>query len=421
MDKELYEQVNPVPKTAVATLIQLAGAGYEKSEEILRRLGFQKKDYAWSLGDRDELEKICMVTNRESRYVALNNVALESCCDIIYDLPCGFVHRAFDMADKGKTYVGGDLPEVIQSVQPVISRMLTPEQKCKVRFAEVDITNYQSVTDALEGLEGSVCVCTEGLLVYLNASERETVIRNIYRLLRDRGGCWITVDPETVARHMAVFTAIAGDRASAILKKEMSGFSQKSEIDIATSNAQYLQKDSPSEEDGTESERQYLQNGFLVEKIPFTRGDYELRSFAFLQPEVVDKLKKALSGIHVWKLIPDPDFVPKETEESAKNFSFRTKISKDTLHIVLSGRMDSLSAPSFLKAWEEKEGSEEFHRVEIDCKNLQYISSAGLRVLMMMKKALPGEPIVLLNVTSEVREVLTTTGFADFFQFEAKT
>ena len=31
MDNKLYERVEPVSKTAVATLIQLAGAGYEKS------------------------------------------------------------------------------------------------------------------------------------------------------------------------------------------------------------------------------------------------------------------------------------------------------------------------------------------------------------------------------------------------------
>lgn len=69
MSGNIYEQTNPVSKTAVTTLIQLAAAGYEKSEEILERLGFQdEKEFNWSLGEKDQLEKLCMVTNRESRY-----------------------------------------------------------------------------------------------------------------------------------------------------------------------------------------------------------------------------------------------------------------------------------------------------------------------------------------------------------------
>ena len=418
MDNELYEKTSPVSKTAVATLFQLAAAGYEKSAEIAKGLGFQTKEYAWSLGDKDELEKICMVTNRESRYVALNNAALESGCDIIYDLPCGFVHRAFEMADQGKTYVGGDLPEVIRSLKPVIGRMLSSDQKRKVRFSEVDVTNCQSVDDALKGLEGPVCVCTEGLFVYLNPSDKQTVIQNIYRLLKERGGCWITVDPETLARHMAVFTAIAGDRASVILKEEMRGFSKESEVDVTGKSRPFLKKDGSGSEkaSSSETEQEFLQNGFLVEKIPFTEGDLTLRSYAFLQPETIEKLRKNLADVHVWKFTVNPDFTEKEKDDAEDSPNIKAVLSDGTLRFTLSGRIDSLSSPLFLELWEEKKTSEKFHRVEIDCKDLQYISSAGLRVLMMMKKDLGKDAMVLLNVSDEVREILSVTGFEVFLQ-----
>ena len=54
MDKELYELANPVSRTAVATLIQLAAAGYKKSGEVLMRLGFHQGEYSWSLWDMEE-------------------------------------------------------------------------------------------------------------------------------------------------------------------------------------------------------------------------------------------------------------------------------------------------------------------------------------------------------------------------------
>ena len=418
MDNELYEKTNPVSKTAVATLFQLAAAGYEKSAEIAKGLGFQKKEYAWSLGDRDELEKICMVANRESRYVALNNVALESGCSIIYDLPCGFVHRAFEMADKGKTYVGGDLPEVIRSLRPVVGSMLSPDQKRKVRFSEVDVTNYQSVDDALKGLEGPVCVCTEGLFVYLNPSDKQTVIENIHRLLKKRGGCWITVDPETLARHMAVFTAVAGDRAPEILREEMRGFSRESEVDVTGKSGPFLKKDSGGSEkaSNSETEQEFLQNGFLTEKIPFTEGGLTLRSFSFLQPETIGKLRENLTDVHVWKFTVNPDFTGKEKKDAEECPSIKAVLSDGTLRFTLSGRIDSLSSPLFLKLWEKKKASEKFQRVEIDCKDLQYVSSAGLRVLVMIKKDLGKGALVLLNVSDEIREILSVTGFENFFQ-----
>ena len=411
-DNELYEETSPVSKTAVATLLQLAAAGYEKAGEIAKGLGFPEKEYAWSLGGRDELEKICMVVNRESRYVALNRAALESGCDIIYDLPCGFVHRAFEMADCGKTYVGGDLPEVIRSLEPVIGRMLSPGQKNRVRFSEVDATNDLSVEDALDGLDGPVCVCTEGLFVYLNPSDKQTVIRNIYRLLKKRGGCWITVDPETLARHMAVFTAIAGARAPEILREEMRGFSREAEVDVSAKSSPFLKKDSGGAEKAisSESEEEFLQNGFLVEKIPFVGDDFTLRSYAFLQTETIEKLKKSLAHVHVWKFTVNPYFPGIENDKVAERSNIRTGLSDGTLRFTLSGRMDALSSPLFLKLWEKEKEGRKFQRVEIDCRDLQYLSSAGLRVLMIIQKDLGKDAMVLLHVPDEIREILSVTG-----------
>ena len=51
----------------------------------------------------------------------------------------------------------------------------------------------------------------------------------------------------------------------------------------------------------------------------------------------------------------------------------------------------------------------------IDCADLDYISSAGLRVLLIIKKALPENEFILLNVNKPIMEILDTTGFSDLF------
>ena len=57
---------------------------------------------------------------------------------------------------------------------------------------------------------------------------------------------------------------------------------------------------------------------------------------------------------------------------------------------------------------------------EVDCSALQYISSAGLRVLLIMQKGLGGAKVRLTGVSDAVWEILETTGFAEIFAVERK-
>ena len=55
-----------------------------------------------------------------------------------------------------------------------------------------------------------------------------------------------------------------------------------------------------------------------------------------------------------------------------------------------------------------------------DCADLKYISSAGLRVLLIIKKSLPGNELILHNVNEPIMEILDTTGFSDLFTVVAE-
>ena len=86
-----------------------------------------------------------------------------------------------------------------------------------------------------------------------------------------------------------------------------------------------------------------------------------------------------------------------------------------TLNISLDGRLDTMSAPEleeFVKA-----NAEGVSCVEIDCANLTYVSSAGLRVLLAIKKKLLLQ-LTLTNVQELVMEVLEITGFVDILEIK---
>ena len=82
------------------------------------------------------------------------------------------------------------------------------------------------------------------------------------------------------------------------------------------------------------------------------------------------------------------------------------------LIIALEGRLDTTTAPE-LEA--ELSGKKDAAEIEFDFSKLEYISSAGLRVLLSTQKAMnaTGGKMVIKNVPDEVLEVFEITGFVD--------
>ncbi len=92
-------------------------------------------------------------------------------------------------------------------------------------------------------------------------------------------------------------------------------------------------------------------------------------------------------------------------------------LSGAALTVALEGRLDTTTAP---KLEEELRSSVDgITRLVFDVEKLEYISSAGLRVLLAMQKLMnqQGE-MVLQNVNEAVMETLEVTGFSDILSIE---
>ena len=97
----------------------------------------------------------------------------------------------------------------------------------------------------------------------------------------------------------------------------------------------------------------------------------------------------------------------------------RGQVKEDKVELVVSGRIDSTNAAA---------AGEEFDRIlegvtprplYIDASELEYISSAGLRVLLGAAHVMEGKgEMVVRNVTEAVREVFDLTGFNNVFKIE---
>ena len=92
------------------------------------------------------------------------------------------------------------------------------------------------------------------------------------------------------------------------------------------------------------------------------------------------------------------------------------RIDKDILYIALEGRIDaSNAAQADEKIFSIKNENPGKHTV-VDADNLEYISSAGLRVILKLRKEEP--KLAIINVAPDVYEVLDMTGFTDMVTVE---
>lgn len=93
------------------------------------------------------------------------------------------------------------------------------------------------------------------------------------------------------------------------------------------------------------------------------------------------------------------------------------KQNGNALEIALEGRLDTMTAPE-LEA-ELKASLDAAESLALDFSKLDYISSAGLRVLLSAHKAMSGKGgMKVKNVNEVVREVFDVTGFADILTIE---
>ena len=84
------------------------------------------------------------------------------------------------------------------------------------------------------------------------------------------------------------------------------------------------------------------------------------------------------------------------------------------LEIAVEGRLDTATAPQLES--ELKGSIADAESVIFDFSRLDYISSAGLRVLLSAKKVIihnGKEPITITNANDIVKEVFEVTGFSD--------
>ena len=89
----------------------------------------------------------------------------------------------------------------------------------------------------------------------------------------------------------------------------------------------------------------------------------------------------------------------------------------DTIIVNLEGRLDTTTSPNLEK---ELGSLDDVNNIVFDFEKLDYISSAGLRVILTCQKKMNSTSgtMIIKNVKEEIQEVFDMTGFSDILTIE---
>ena len=413
-DLKILERVNPVFNTAKMCLYQLAMIGDKDAIAISEKLGLEKNETqngTETAISEDQLK--VSLAMMETRYRTMEAMEKAAGCRTIVDLPCGYTPRGIQLAGSGMNYVGLDLPATILEAEPVVLSLIEENNRKNVTYAGVDATNYGSLEKVLKDKEGPFCITTEGLLMYFTESETGVLCDNIRRILEKKGGCWIVADPESALQYVLTARLFFGDEFLKMMASSSQRVKEKADVEIGKSSL-IIHPGAETPESMKKAMEFLAKYGLKAERL--TVSDY-MPDLTGQSPETTENLKKAMENCAYWKITVIPDLPTKTEEYRSREVSVSARLAGDFLSMIFNGRIDTLSAPDVLRAFENIQEGNKIRRIEIDCTGLEYISSAGLRVLLIMHKSAE-DGLTLTGVKENVREILAQTGFESIFTVE---
>jgi O-methyltransferase involved in polyketide biosynthesis len=137
----------------------------------------------------------------ESRYYSINQLLEDLTATNILEISSGFSFRGLDLSNKKPVfYIDTDLPDIIAGKQRFIEAFtahasepsLAPGHYELYPLNALDPAAFEAVIKKFP--PGPLTIVNEGLLVYLDPTEKAQLCTNIRKALLARGGHWITAD-----------------------------------------------------------------------------------------------------------------------------------------------------------------------------------------------------------------------------------
>ena len=417
-------------ETAKLTTYWLYLAQVPEAIDFGRLIGIDKMDASQTPNH----EQMCYLNPivHEIRYKSINHYIRTSGCKHVLDIACGYSPRGLQLACEGFHYHGADLPVVAEELAPLAQASGLDNYE----YCAVDATNYDSLRKITDKIHEPICVVIEGLEMYLTATEVATVRENIARILRDHpGSVFVTTDPANgniLANTVLALYGFLKFMPTIGMVFEMYNWASDGGITMQTAPKTLRSEIRRMQEAGLEAKRCTLlpdggELSSLSRLLELKSNDNSIsenaiaenavqkiqkltrKTFVFVAKlagedgETIDKTHNAESNHPTETTCDSSSKIPDNT----RNFTFISSIDSGVFTLAPSGRIDSLSAPEILKCFEKAKNSDQIQRFVINMENVTYISSAGSRVIYLIRKELGGSNnLSIINASPSVEAIL---------------
>lgn len=136
------------------------------------------------------------IVHFESRYWSIDQLLNELSIKNVLELSSGFSFRGLATIKKsGHHYIDTDLPEVIETKKNFVRTLSNNNTESKLEILPLNALDEIQLSEIVDRFpQGEIVIANEGLLMYLDNTEKEKLCRNIHKVLTERGGYWITAD-----------------------------------------------------------------------------------------------------------------------------------------------------------------------------------------------------------------------------------
>jgi O-methyltransferase involved in polyketide biosynthesis len=142
---------------------------------------------------------ILRLVHFETRYLSIDEGLAASDLTNILEFSSGFSFRGLNHCENPNVhYVDTDLPQLMATKRPLVeqlAKIFCSYPVDNLIMQDLNVLDEDAFADALRMLPpGPVTIVNEGLLMYLDEAQKQTLGAIIHDQLSERGGCWITAD-----------------------------------------------------------------------------------------------------------------------------------------------------------------------------------------------------------------------------------
>ena len=234
---------------------------------------------------------------------------------------------------------------------------------------------------------------------YLSADEAEQFIGGIRQVLSGHGGAWYSSDWNVDYEQFSTRNMSSPEGVK---------YYNETRRQIMKSSNVFNEGVSFQSEDEKQS---FLESrGLKVEKLPFYYGDEDLAMLRAVAPDKMNAIMDQLKKSSFWKMTLDESSAVREKITGAKeidNLHVDCSAAGSRLICRIAGRIDTISAPALLEVLEKN--GDGFEELSVEAERLEYLSSAGIRVLLMASKKFG--KMSIRHASDAVKKIFADSGF----------